>query len=269
MKKTAGFTLVELLVVIAIIALLMGILMPALGKAREQARRIVCGNNLKTIAMGDQMYAMDSDDYHVPILNGLTSDNWKWFQNPLFVKIIAMKGRKNTETAQGYKDAETLPKDYKCPTDKRTVANGGLFYEGTGSVVQGVSYAMNEMSIHGVGGKWYTYPKGIAHALKLSQVVKPADKIFVVDGQWFATCRDGSDYERVWDVVGDKMTATEWNTTAYRHSQGANVLFYDGHLKWLSKKEIYPKPPGLAEQEQALNAIWVPIPGKEYLNRSN
>ena len=210
------------------------------------------------------MYAADSDDYHVPILNGLSPNNWLWFQNPLFIKIIDMVGRKNTEAEKGYK-AMTLPTDYKCPSDKRTVGAG--LHQETASIVQGVSYAMNEMSIHGEDGHWYTYPKGIAHTLKLFQVVKPAEKLFFVDGQWFATCRDGSDYERVWDVVGDKMTATEWNTTAYRHNEGANVGFYDWHVKWLSKKEIYPKPPGLAEQEKALNAIWIPVPGKEYLDR--
>ena len=49
MKRHKGFTLVELLVVIAIIALLMGILMPALNRAREQGKRGVCLNNLKQL----------------------------------------------------------------------------------------------------------------------------------------------------------------------------------------------------------------------------
>jgi prepilin-type N-terminal cleavage/methylation domain-containing protein/prepilin-type processing-associated H-X9-DG protein len=59
MKK--GFTLVELLVVIAIIAVLMGILMPALGRVREQAKRLRCSSNLKSIGVGLALYAESND----------------------------------------------------------------------------------------------------------------------------------------------------------------------------------------------------------------
>ncbi|MHC4744312.1 MAG: type II secretion system protein [Planctomycetota bacterium] len=58
-----GFTLVELLVVIAIIALLMGILMPVLGKAKERARRVVCMGNVRQFITGIQMYSDGHDDY--------------------------------------------------------------------------------------------------------------------------------------------------------------------------------------------------------------
>jgi len=61
MKRTKGFTLIELLVVIAIIALLMGILVPALSSAREQGRRAVCGQNEKNTALGLNLYANDYD----------------------------------------------------------------------------------------------------------------------------------------------------------------------------------------------------------------
>jgi prepilin-type N-terminal cleavage/methylation domain-containing protein len=61
MKMRRAFTLIELLVVIAIIAVLMAILMPALRKVKENARRISCAANLSSLAKGIRVYAAEYD----------------------------------------------------------------------------------------------------------------------------------------------------------------------------------------------------------------
>ena len=75
MKKNYGFTLIELLVVIAIIALLLSIIMPALGLAKEVARRVVCSSNLKQLALANLTYAQENEDKVVAAINS-NGDLW-------------------------------------------------------------------------------------------------------------------------------------------------------------------------------------------------
>ncbi|MFG0260463.1 MAG: prepilin-type N-terminal cleavage/methylation domain-containing protein [Phycisphaerales bacterium JB041] len=75
--RAPGFTLIELLVVIAIIALLIGILLPALGKARQSARTTVCSSGLRQITLGWAIYANEWDDISVPGQVGRYADESK------------------------------------------------------------------------------------------------------------------------------------------------------------------------------------------------
>ena len=69
-----AFTLIELLVVIGIIAVLVGILLPALGSARRSANTIVCGSRMRQVAIGWQIYADDNRDISVPGQPGRFAD---------------------------------------------------------------------------------------------------------------------------------------------------------------------------------------------------
>ena len=118
-RRQDGFTLIELLVVIAIIAILMAVLMPALGYVRKQARSGACQSNLRQMCLAMNLYALDHQDRTMPFSH---QAGQYWFHQ--LAPYLSAKDYKNNPQAH----IEGVMEVSFCPMTKRQQRSGDSYY---------------------------------------------------------------------------------------------------------------------------------------------
>jgi prepilin-type N-terminal cleavage/methylation domain-containing protein/prepilin-type processing-associated H-X9-DG protein len=207
-----GFTLIELLVVIAIIALLMALLLPALERAREQGRRVICLNNLRELTLAWNAYADDNDDKLVNGATGHSNANELWGDHRGEIAWVHATSTDPDVAKQGIKDGALWPytgniRLYRCPTG---LVNNPLTYS--------IMFSMNAVchtEVQGVKG---------AHVKSRNEIMHPppAYRLVFIDEGYMTPDAFAVNYSQEhW-----------WDDPPIRHGDGATVSFADGHADW-------------------------------------
>jgi prepilin-type N-terminal cleavage/methylation domain-containing protein/prepilin-type processing-associated H-X9-DG protein len=211
-----AFTLIELLVVIAIIAILAAMLLPALAKAKERAKKTLCLSNLKQMGFAMHMYADDNDGF---IPRGTDANQGEWY-----TRLAAYLGSKSTNDFD-------RAKVFLCPShpDKRQL----------------IAYIVNAWGFSSGTDKTGTQLKP---GSKLSAVQRPAETGYIFDvesgaGAVVVTSNlFNQGYADFWSTIhlpytfaggGAKVVPNpSRRIAAARHGDGPNMLFFDSHSGW-------------------------------------
>ncbi len=237
--RKRGFTLIELLVVIAIISILASILFPVFARARENARRTSCMSNLKQMGLALMQYTQDNDEaYPVAIISrptrgaGVTpppggewSDgSWFWpqliYEYHKSAKVFACpSGTKanQTQLSSGNYGVNRLI----IPIQNDTINNGNNGEPLKLPVIQAVSTTYLAMDAG-------------AYVLRTSDTLNPSGRNYYVPG--YAAAKGISNCTLSADTTNGAFFQSD--CTKGRHFDGMNMLFVDGHVKWLKTQIV-------------------------------